>query len=394
MGYALISNGADSGLSLVRRLAVAACLLALLTLGFIGEGGLADRLAVVALVAFGLAVASGWLELITQGRPLRPESNDINHRGSRAWLWVTLAVAIMAWVAVQTWVRPGTTIAGGDVVVPNGTAWIGRLFEPWTWGGSTLGEPTQLSVSLPWAVVVGLVHAFGGDIGTAQRIWYTALFVGAGLAALGLLAALRMGPVAALAGTFVYLFNPYVITWVNTFDNYLAALVVVAAIPAALIAAGTGRLSARWSAALVAATAPLIGYAFLNPPLVGMVVAVLVAPPLVVAWVEGKDAAVRCLRALFLAILLLLIACAYWTVPAFLHLSSGIPSTFTSISGWTWTEGRATIRNGLWLNTHWGWNFTEYFPYGGSYNVLPFSLLKFVLPAIAFSALGLAQIAD
>ncbi len=394
MGDALTSKPAESRVSLARRLAAAAGVLTLLALGFLPEGSLADRLGLVALVAFAFAAAAGWLQLISQGRPLQPVTNDVKHQNSRAWWLVGIAVVVVAGFAVQTWVRPGTTIAGGDIVVPEGTAWIGRLFEPWTWGGSTLGEPSQLPLALPWAALVSLVHALGGNLEAAQRIWYTVLFVGAGLAALGLLASLRMGPIAALAGTAVYLFNPYVITWVNTFDNYLAALVVVAAIPAALIAAGTGRLSARWSAALVAATAPLIGYAFLNPPLVGMVVAVLVAPPLVVAWVEGKDAAVRCLRALFLAILLLLIACAYWTVPAFLHLSSGIPSTFTSISGWTWTEGRATIRNGLWLNTHWGWNFTEYFPYGGSYNVLPFSLLKFVLPAIAFSALGLAQIAD
>jgi len=299
----------------------------------------------------------------------------------------------MAWVAVQTWVRPGTTIAGGDVVVPNGTAWIGRLFEPWTWGGSTLGEPTQLSVSLPWAVVVGLVHAFGGDIGTAQRIWYTALFVGAGLAALGLLAALRMGPVAALAGTFVYLFNPYVITWVNTYDNYLAALVVFAAIPAALVAAGTGRLSTRWSAALIAATAPLIGYAFLNPPLVGMIVVAILATPLLVAWVEGKDAAMRSLRALLLAIPLLLAVSAYWVVPAILHFSSVIPAQLANLADWTWAEGRATIRNAFWLNTHWGWNSTEYFPYARAYNAWPISMARFLLPAIAFGALGLVQFA-
>jgi arabinofuranan 3-O-arabinosyltransferase len=394
VGHALMSKLAESRVGLARRLAAMAGVVTLLVLGFAPEGGLADRLGLVALVAFALAAASGWLQLLSQGRPLQPVTNEVVNRNSRAWWLVTIAVVVVAGFAVQTWVRPGTTIAGGDIVAPDGTAWIGRLFEPWTWGGSSLGEPSQLPLALPWAAVVSLVHAFGGNIEVAQRIWYTTLFVGAGLAALGLLASLRMGPMASLTGTAVYVFNPYVITWVNTFDNYLAALVVVAAIPAALIAAGTGRLSARWSAALVAATTPLIGYAFLNPPLVGMIVVVLVAPPLVVAWVEGKDAAIRCVRALLLAIPLLLVASAYWTVPAFLHLSSGIPSAFTAVSAWTWTEGRATIRNALWLNTHWGWNFTEYFPYGGSYSVLPLSLLRFALPAIAFSSLCLTQIAD
>jgi len=394
VGYALMSKRAESRVSLARRLATAAGVLTLLVLGFVPDGGLADRLGVVALVAFAFAAASGWLQLVSEGRPVQPVTDEVVNRNRRAWWLVTIAVVVVAGVAVQTWVRPGTTIAGGDIAAPDGTAWIARLFEPWTWGGSTLGEPSQLPSALPWAAVISLVRVFGGNLEVAQRIWYTSLFIGAGLAALGLLASLRLGPIGSLAGTAVYLFNPYVITWVNTFDNYLATLVVVAAIPAALIAAGTGRLSARWSAALVAATAPLIGYAFLNPPLVGMIIAVLVTPPLVVVWVDGKAAGWRCMRALLLAIPLLFVASAYWTVPAFLHLSSGIPSAFTAVSGWTWTEGRATIHNALWLNTHWGWNFVEYFPYGGSYSVLPLSLLRFALPAIAFSALGLAQLAD
>src|SRR5438309_10842733 len=57
---------------------------------------------------------------------------------------------------------------------------------------------------------------------------------------------------AGLVGTTVYLFNPYVLTWVNTFDTYLVALSLLAAIPAALIAAGSGRISTRWTAVLIA----------------------------------------------------------------------------------------------------------------------------------------------
>lgn len=394
MGQALKSIRTESRISLARRLAAAAGAVALLALGFMGETGLADRLGVVALVAFAFAALSGWVELVAQGRPVPPTNRESIRRSSRVWWLAAIAVVVVAGYAVQTWIRPGTTVAGGDVVVPDGTAWMGRLFEPWSWGGSTLGEPSQLPLALPWAAVVGLVHLFGGDIGTAQRVWYTALFVGAGLAALGLLASLRIGPLAALIGTAVYLFNPYVITWVNTFDNYLAALVVVAAIPAALVAAGTGRISARSSAVIVAAMAPLIGYAFLNPPLVGMILSVLVTPPLVMAWVEGPAAGLRSLRALLLAIPLLLLASAYWIIPSLLHLSGGIPAAFTAVSGWTWAESRATIRNAFWLNTHWGWNYTEYFPYGAAYNVPPLSFLRFLLPAIAFAALGLPQIGD
>jgi hypothetical protein len=384
----------QSWLSQTRRISAVAGIAALLGLAIVPDGDGAFRLALMALVALGLATATGWLELISQGRLRQPVRNPAKNRSSYAWLLVTIAVVVMAGLVVQTWFRPGTTIAGGDLVLPNGTAWIGRLFEPWTWGGSTLGEPSQLPSALPWAAILGFVHVFGGDPGVAQRVWYTTLFVGAGLGALSLCAAFRMGPVAALVATTVYLFNPYVITWVNTYDVYLVALFLLAAIPAAVVAAGTGRLSVRFSAALVGASAPLVGYAFFNPPLVGMILAAVLAAPLLVAWVDGRDAASRSLRAVLLGIALLLAASAYWTVPAILHLSVLIPSQLAGLAGWAWEEPRATIRNAFWLNTHWGWPFPEYFPYATGYDRPPLSVARFVLPALAFGALALGPLAQ
>jgi arabinofuranan 3-O-arabinosyltransferase len=58
-------------------------------------------------------------------------------------------------------------------------------------------------------------------------------------------------------------------------------------------------------------------------------------------------------------------------------------------SSWTWTETRATIRNALWLNTTWAWS-AEYLPFAPNYSVPPLSVLKFLLPFSAFSALYLA----
>jgi len=366
--------------------------LGLLALAVVPEGAVADRLALTALFTLGLATAMGWLELAAQGRCREPIGSLLNHRGSRKWLLVTTVVGVSAVIAVQTWFRPGTTIAGGDLVVPDGTAWIGKLFEPWTWGGSALGEPSQLPEALPWAAILGLVHRFGGDAGLAQRIWDTAFFVGAGWSVLGLLAALRFGPIAALTGVAVYLFNPYVVTWVNTYDVYYAALLLLAALPAVVVAAGTGRLSVPWSAALFVLAAPLIGWAFLNPPLVGMIFAATLAAPLLAAWVDGKDAAWRSLRALLLASLILLAASAYWTVPALLHLAGIIPSQLVDLAGWHFTEIRASIRNAFWLNTHWGWDSPEYFPYAKTYDVPIMSVAKFVLPALAFSVLALPSL--
>ena len=351
-----------------------------------------DRLALMALLILGFATAIGWLELLSQGRLGQLAGNQAKNRCKRAWALVAIAVVVAAGVAVQSWFRPGTTLGGGDVVVPNGTAWIARLFDPWIWGGSTLGEPSQMSLRLPWAAIVSLVHVFGGDPGVAERIFDTALYAGAGLAALALLASFRMGPVVSLTGTLAYLFNPYVFTWVSPYDVYIATLFLLPAIPALLVAAGTGRLSVWWSAALIAAASPLIGFAFSEPPLVGMILAAALSAPLLVAWIDGKDAAIRTLRALLLAIPLLLATSAYWMVPAILHLSEAHLSSSAVLLGFNWTAGelRTTIHNAFWLNTRWFWIAPEYFPYAKAYDALPLSALRFVLPALAFSALGLA----
>jgi len=376
------------GVTPLRRIAVAAGVFAVLALAFVAEGITANRIALAALLLFAVATAAGWIEFLLQGRDDQAASPSIRDR-SRKWQFVIVIVAISAALTVQTWIRRGSTIAGGDLVVPNGTAWIAHLFEPWTWGGSTLGEPSQLPLTLPWAATVTLVGAVGGDTGFAQGVWYTLLFVGSGLAALGLLAALKLGPVASLTGAAVYIFNPYVITWVNTYDPYMVALFLLAALPALIVAAGTGSMSLRSSTALIALSSPLLGYAFLNPPLVGMILGLFLFAPLIVAWVDGRQAGARSLRALLFATPLLISSSAYWAIPATLHLASGIPSWFFDL-GWTFVEGRASIRNALWVNTHWLWNYAEYFPYAGLYETLPFSIARFALPAIAFSGLAIA----
>src|ERR1700687_1695619 len=165
--------GRESWLSLVRRTSAVAGVAGLLGLAFVPEGGSAERLALVALAALGLATATGWLQLISPISLLQPMSNETENRWSRTWLAITVAVVVMAGLLVQTWFRPGTTVAGGDLVLPDSTAWVGRLFAPWTWGGSTLGEPSQLASELPWAAILGITHALGGDPGLAQRVWYT-----------------------------------------------------------------------------------------------------------------------------------------------------------------------------------------------------------------------------
>jgi FkbM family methyltransferase len=375
-------------LSQARRLSVAAGVVALLVLAFIPEGDQADQVAFSALVMLAFATSLGWLQILTTVRPQPPASNAVRHPSRQRWGVVAFGVALLAGLAVQTWFQPGSSIASGDIPPPDGTAWVGRLFEPWTWGGSDLGGPSQLSLQLPWATVLAVSHALGGDPAMAQRIWYTMLFVGAALGAFGLLAALRMSSVAAFVGTTVYVLSPLVVSQVTVNTVFLAALGLLAALPAAIVAAGTGRISMRLGAVLVAISAPLIGYVDLNPPLVGMLLGAMMTAPLVAAWVDGREAGFRSFRTLLLAMPLLIAASAYWLVPSILHLSTVVSDQLAPLVSWTWTEGRATIRNAFWLNTFWAWAFPEYFPYAKAYEVPPVSSLRFVLPAIAFSALA------
>ncbi len=390
-----IARTVESGLNSTRRLSAASGAILLLVLGVLPDGNLASRVAVMAWVILAFATAAGWLQLVSQERQFESVVTPVENNRRGAWILVTIAVVVAAGIATQTWFRPGTTLAGGDDVVPNGTAWIGRLFEPWVWGGSTLGEPSQLPMALPRAAILGLTHALGADPGIAHRILESSLFIGAGLGALGLLASLRIGPVAALVGSMAYLFNPYVVTVVSPHDVYLATLCVLPAIPAALVAAGSGRLSVWWSAVIVASTSPLIGYAFFTPPLVGMILAAALSAPLVVAWVYGRPAARRCLRALLLAVPLLVLTSAYWTFPAIVRLGEAHLNSSGISLGFNWIgsgEIRDTIRNAFWLNTRWMWIAPEYFPYANVYEDQPLSALRFVLPAGAFSSLALARL--
>ena len=92
-------------------------------------------------------------------------------RGAGTWP-SRIGLAIVALVARDRraiLVRPGRLLAGGDLSPVVGTAWLGRLFAPWSWSGSNLGGPAANETSLPWAAVYWLVHALRGSPALARR---------------------------------------------------------------------------------------------------------------------------------------------------------------------------------------------------------------------------------
>jgi hypothetical protein len=192
---------------------------------------------------------------------------------------------------------------------------------------------------------------------------------------------------ASVVGALAYLFNLYVVSTVNANPVFIAALALLPVLSGLVLASAFRDLSPLAAAALIACTSPLVGYAYLNPPLVGMVVGGVVASPLLAWWLADRSAALRAAGTVSLGLLVLALVSSYWAIPAFFQLESVANHQLAALSSWVWTEGRATLRNGFWLNNVWSWDFKEYFPYAALYDRLPLSLLSFFLPVVAFGAL-------
>lgn len=397
--------------SLFRRFVATTGVVALIGLGLAGHSRMRvplTALAVVALLCAAFLVVlethrarrncKGHLETKLSGEvgsrahpaswpTLGPEPAK-NKRRWPGWPFA-LAIACVTIGASQTWFISGTALAGGDMTPPVGTAWIGRLFEPWVWSGGNLGSPNTLPIDLPWAFVDFVVHELGGSGALAQRIWLSGLFVGAALAGYWLLRILGLAPIAAAAGALVWVFNPYVVADVGVNDVYLAAMVLVALWPAVVFEVARGRWRLRWALVAFLASTPLAGFVYSNPPLLGLAAGAAIIAALIAGWLDGRSAARRALSAVTGGLFVVAGASAYWLVPSLLALQ-GVSAGLASTSSWGWTEGRVAVANGFWLNTVWGWSHRSYYPYAYLYNQLPLSLVKYLLPTIAFSSLALS----
>ncbi|MHB2023749.1 MAG: hypothetical protein ACYCO3_10530 [Mycobacteriales bacterium] len=348
--------------------------------------------AMLALVALAFAVSLGWYELWARRRQPRVPLAAREVAPPRAVrLGPVLCAPAAAALAAQSWFTRGTVIAAGDQVPPQGSAWIAHLFAPWVWTGSNLGAPGTLEQQAPWAALLEAGHALGGSAALAQRLWLTALFAGAALASVLLLRMLGLGAVPSAIGGLVYVFNPFVLANVGASGVYLAALVLLAALPALVLAVASGRMRLRSGLVLFALAAPLVGYVYLNPPLAGMVVmTTLLAVP--ASWLLGGGlAGKQGARFTLLGLITLVAAGAYWIVPSALALGGVATGNLTPVAAWAWSESRATLANAFWLNTTWIWRYSYYLTFTGAYATQPLAFARMLLPATAFSALILVS---
>ena len=124
-----------------------------------------------------------------------------------------------------------------------------------------------------------------------------------------------------------------------------------------------------------------------------MLVALLTSP-VVAGWLYGSAAALRGLMVLILGLPAIIVLSAYWIVPSVFQLQDAALTQLSAISSWSWTEVRATVRNGFWLNTAWPWAYPDYFPFAASYDALPLSVLRFAPALVAFGALTIRYSRD
>lgn len=390
-----------------------AALVAVAPLDKIGALAWEGRFAGVAFVCFAIATVGALTDAI-RIRPLRTEGALVGVNGTSAtatpdratsarvdvslmagsgrkvpqWLLPMVIVVVVTAAAAQSWFTGGGAIAGGDIVPPAGTAWLAHLFSPWTWSGSDLGGPGAGALALPWAIIDAGVHALGGSGALAQRIWLTGLFAGVGAGAVALLTALRFGTLPAVAGGLVYAFSSYVVADAGTNHVFLATLGMVPALLGWVIAAARARQMRWWLVAMVPAAA-MLGVVAENPPMVLACAAALLFGVMLVAWLYGRALLLTALRRTALGIGVLVAASAYWAVPYAIQIFTTHVAQVAAARAWTWTESRATLANGFWLNNVWGWAHPAYYAYAHWYQQFPLVFVKYLLPIAAFASLGL-----
>jgi arabinofuranan 3-O-arabinosyltransferase len=291
--------------------------------------------------------------------------------------------ALVALVAAQTWFTPGTVIAGGDLGPPiaPGSDYI----SAWNQFGDGVGAPSFDIVALPYYEALRAAAWLGLGPDVFQRLWLSSLFVGAAAAIVFFAFGFLGSPLAAGTAGLLAVFSA---------DRLLApadpvplVATVVAGVLGGLVLR-VGLRTGRASPALFALASTGLGFVFVNPPHVVLVLAWL-AFAVALAWAVGGVVALKRLgRFAFVAVPAAAVVNLWWIVPALIVFAGpGFGSRFAAagVDAWSWTHQRASVPNALALNTSWAWSHPEYFPYASGLDRAPWGLLRFV-PAV----LGLA----
>jgi glycosyltransferase involved in cell wall biosynthesis len=356
-------------------------------------GALADSAAVPATdvglgdashLQLGLAEVEPSVDRSLIASPIAP------HRRLPSWVVPMATVVVLTSAAAQSWFVGGGAVYGVPMThAAIGTAWIGHLLSPWTWTRADFGPLQSGALVVPSAFISTVVHALGGSVVLAQRIWLTGLFAGVGAGAVSLLAAFRLRPLATIAGGLVYSFSAYIVADAGTNPVYLVALGLVPLITAWVITvARVPRI--RWWLVAMIPIATLLGITAETPPLAIVCLLALASGPFLVGWLYGHRSMRVAFRRSALGFIILAIASVYWAVPYSIHLLTTSTVHVQQAVQWTGTEARASLSNGFWLNNVGDWTQSLRYPYVEWYQQFPLVFVKYLVPVAAFASLGLA----
>jgi Alpha-(1->3)-arabinofuranosyltransferase len=291
---------------------------------------------------------------------------------------------LAAFAAVQTWLRPGTFLAGGDLAPP--LAQGPGYRSHWNQFSSGAGAPGYDIANLPFAEPLRLAHRLGISEVVFQQFWLT--LVVAAVAATAVYLAFSFVDSSLAAGTAGILatFNAYRLT--TSFDTVPLIASIAAAVLAGLIVRAARARSA--SPAAFVLVSPLLALAFVNPPHVALVIVWLAFCALLSVFIYGRVAAARIARFLSRALPLALAVNMWWVVPVFLTLTGPTYSKLFAAPGvatWQFTHKRSSIENVLALRSQWGWDYSEFFPYHTTLDHFPFTILAYFFPLLAAAGL-------
>jgi hypothetical protein len=367
-----------------RRVLSALGLLLLATLPITGDQPVGNLLGTGALLLFAAAAIAG---LIETRRGSAVPSLRHTPPTRRQWWYAYGALAFICVGIVQLWYIPNGSLAGGDVPPPDGVQWLPHLFQPWSWwSGSNLGGPST-PVQTPWAVVVAIVHALGGSEVLSQRIWFSVLLAAVALGGMTLARTLGLRPAFAATAGAIYALNPWMFSNASDDPPFYAAMAMVALWASVVLATADRRMSIRRGAALMLLSAPLLAYVDENPPMIVALLVGTVLAAILAVLLTGRPAVARLARLFALVVPLGMIVNAFWIAPALLQLKVVNSGGLASVSSWDWTQARATIPNGLWLNNNWAWSYSDYFPFAHWYDQFPLRVGKYAWALVAFASL-------
>jgi arabinofuranan 3-O-arabinosyltransferase len=289
----------------------------------------------------------------------------------------------LASIAVQTWFRPGTVIANGDIGPPfaQGTSYL----SSWNQVADGVGAPSYDIVTLPFTEFLRVARAMGLDAPMSQRVWLTLLVAASSAAAVFFARSLDLSPLAAGATGIFATFNIFRV--IVSFDPVpMTALILCGLLGGLVLRAGlrTDPRSGLFAFALISS---LSGFIFVNPPhfiLLGAWIGVSA----LLAWARGGYKSFRSSISFLVRVSpLVLLANCWWIIPAMLTILNPSFSKRFAAPGpfaWAWTDRRASLVNALTLNTTWGWNEAMYYPYAARLDRLPFAPLRYAFPILAF----------